>query len=138
MTSLLPPLVRAFFLPPPRSVTCGHMRHRRTSAALASGIKAYPPCSLPALRYPTFTPLKIGPLEGEEDVLEDLDGFVLEGIVGRVVGGDEMVTVGGDFLEGNGLLMEDFMEDDESLSATLVVEILFVEGFSSCNGIEDT
>lgn len=60
--------------------------------------------------------------------VEDLDGFV--------VGVEDLETVEGGFLDGEGLLMvalEDFMKDDGSLDATfiLVVEVVSKVGFSS-------
>lgn len=49
---------------------------------------------------------------GRDVGVEDLDGFVVEGIVGRVVGVDDLETVEGAFLDGDGRLIDDFMEDD--------------------------
>lgn len=68
---------------------------------------------------------------GRDVGVEDLDGFVVEGIVGRVVGVDDLETVAGAFLDGDGRLIDDFMEVDGSLGATFVVEIFSVRGFSS-------
>lgn len=73
--------------------------------------------------------------------VDDLNGFVVEGTIGRVVGVEDLDPVDGAFLDGDGRLMvalDDFtpLDDAGSLGTILVVEIPSTGRFSALDSGE--